>query len=588
VTVLVVLALVSIALAMSYSIMRSQMVGMQLQANNSRGNQARHAALAGLSVGLRQMRLSSWSGVGTPINGSISATDSYSVTFAAGDPQLASTDPDYGEYPYRVTVVSTGTSVDASQPTVFSTHQAQAVMKLIPRQLSPAPSGWSTMLGYTVYQLENKTVKLAVPCRLEGPVRLQGEIDVDSTYDWNDGPRSRYFSDLNLMRNGASEVQTIPYVALTSGSFSVSFGGATTGSIPYSASSATVQAALESLSAVGSGNVAVSDAGGSWTISFQGGLTNTNVPPVTVTYTNGSGIVTVITATTAIPGAFGTPDYRPFSGPLSMPTSETGSGSLGLLLNELGLAINNIPLASTTAPSLGSVATYRLFPGGPQYNLGQLPSVVSNTTLGPDPVTNPLGLFYASGTVDVESNVTFTGTLIVGNNLDINGTNVRILSHDIPALEGSSAPVRLPSVVTVGDFHVHNGAAATIQGAMYVVKKFLVTSGSAATALSIVGNVVVGQEVTIDERDEWASISDGQWDGYETAYQETLGTPGEVPFFPVWLATYQNRNYVPLVTVRPDAGSPVVHWPNSANPVYAVKDGDSGLHWDLVRWTNQL
>ncbi len=63
--VVVVLALVSVALAMSYAIMRSQMMSMRLQANNDRGNQARQVALTGLSAGLRSIRLSSWGGVGS-------------------------------------------------------------------------------------------------------------------------------------------------------------------------------------------------------------------------------------------------------------------------------------------------------------------------------------------------------------------------------------------------------------------------------------------------------------------------------------------------------------------------------------------
>jgi hypothetical protein len=123
---------------------------------------------------------------------------------------------------------------------------------------------------------------------------------------------------------------------------------------------------------------------------------------------------------------------------------------------------------------------------------------------------------------------------------------------------------------------------------MYVAKKFTVDSGSETTALSVTGNVIVGRELTVDQRNEWGSIVSSQWDTHDAAFQAQLGTPGEVPFFPVWLAADQSRNYVPLVTIQPDASAPVLHWQNSADPVYAVKTGDSGLHWDLVRWTNQL
>ena len=87
-TVLVVLALVSIALAMSYSLMRSQTTSTLLQSNSDRGHRARQAALAGMSAALRSMRLTTWTGVGSTLAGTINSTDSYSVAFSAGDPLL--------------------------------------------------------------------------------------------------------------------------------------------------------------------------------------------------------------------------------------------------------------------------------------------------------------------------------------------------------------------------------------------------------------------------------------------------------------------------------------------------------------------
>jgi hypothetical protein len=585
--VLVVLALISVALAMSYSIMRSQMTGVQLQANDDRGERARQAALAGLSAGLRSMRLADWAGVGSNLAATINATDSYSVTFAEGDAALVPESPDYADYPYRVTLTSTGTSIDPTQPTVSSTYQAQAVMRLIPRQLSTAPSNWSTLLSYTVYQWTNSSVYLAVPCHIEGPVRLQSGIELD-VYWWYSSPRSRYFSDLNLMRSGANEVKTITRNNGVGGTFTLSFNGATTAGIAYNASSTTVRSALQSLSTIGADNVSVTGGGSSWTVTFVGQLAATNVPSMNVNYANVWGSNVSMNVSTTSQGIPGTPDYRPFSGPVSAPTSLTNSTNLGLLTSQLALSVNNISVSATSVPTLGSPTTYRMYPGGPLYVAATLPASVSNTTLAANPVTNPLGIFYAVSDVTLGSNVNITGTVITGGDVNITGTNVQLSPHYVTPVAGSTAPVRLPTVIALDDFRVYGGAQATISGVVYVTDDFELPLGTEDTSLSITGNVLVGESLFVDRRTEWKNYSSGQWDSYYSSFQSQLSSPSGVPFFPMWLASNAGRNYVALVNVQPTIDAVTSQWQNLNNPLYAIKTGDNGLHWDLVRWTDRL
>lgn len=81
-----------------------------------------------------------------------------------------------------------------------------------------------------------------------------------------------------------NEVQTVTLgpPSPTGGTFTLAFSGQTTGTIAYNASAATVQTALEALSNIGSGNVAVTgSAGGTWTVTFQGTLAATNVAQMT-------------------------------------------------------------------------------------------------------------------------------------------------------------------------------------------------------------------------------------------------------------------------------------------------------------------
>lgn len=80
-----------------------------------------------------------------------------------------------------------------------------------------------------------------------------------------------------------NEVQTVELVPpAISGNFTLTFAGQTTANIAYNASAATVQAALEGLSNIGVGDVAVTgSAGGPWTVTFQGALGGTDVAELT-------------------------------------------------------------------------------------------------------------------------------------------------------------------------------------------------------------------------------------------------------------------------------------------------------------------
>jgi hypothetical protein len=117
-----------------------------------------------------------------------------------------------------------------------------------------------------------------------GNNRLQ-RFDSDGTFEWAVG-----FDVIapgkpgNLPQN--EQVSFSIGGAPLGGSFTLSFASVTTAAIPFNASPAQVQSALEGLSTIGSGNVAVTsptnpgggaDAGGPYTVEFIGALADTNV-----------------------------------------------------------------------------------------------------------------------------------------------------------------------------------------------------------------------------------------------------------------------------------------------------------------------
>ena len=68
-------------------------------------------------------------------------------------------------------------------------------------------------------------------------------------------------------------VEHLVTVTATGGTFTLTYGGATTAAIAEAATAATVQARLTALTTVGTGKVTVSDnAGGPWTVTFVAGI----------------------------------------------------------------------------------------------------------------------------------------------------------------------------------------------------------------------------------------------------------------------------------------------------------------------------
>ncbi len=156
-TLLVVMGLISISLALSYATLRSQATVVQLQHNSDRMANARHAALSGVTQGLRNMCQSNWAGVDTTLSGWLSPTESYTVTFTTGDPSLTSADPNYGDLPYRVTLLATGFAQDPANSAAIATYRIRAVTRLVPRKLADEPAGWDNLADYTVYQWKAAT-----------------------------------------------------------------------------------------------------------------------------------------------------------------------------------------------------------------------------------------------------------------------------------------------------------------------------------------------------------------------------------------------------------------------------------------------
>lgn len=107
---------------------------------------------------------------------------------------------------------------------------------------------------------------------------------------------------------GTDEVQTVTISGgATGGTFTITFGAATTSAIPYGSSAAVVQAALEALSTIGIGNILVTKALDVYTLVFRGALGSQNVAQVTASAAGLTGGTPAITPATTTAGVAGFP-----------------------------------------------------------------------------------------------------------------------------------------------------------------------------------------------------------------------------------------------------------------------------------------
>lgn len=203
-----VLGMLAITLAVSYALMRAQVQTSLLQNNSQTNVLARQAAEAGLMRAIRKMSIEGeWEGVGTTMTGNVDSQSSYSVTYTAGDASLLPADPNYSQYPYRVTVISTGTALNGGDATLPTTYTVSAVLQLVRRALntSAKPSRWDEMNAFTCYQWNASgsanNVDMDLPIQIQGDACLMGKLKFAQNYPPYTNPRQQYLQDLKLMKD---------------------------------------------------------------------------------------------------------------------------------------------------------------------------------------------------------------------------------------------------------------------------------------------------------------------------------------------------------------------------------------------------
>lgn len=227
---------------------------------------------------------------------------------------------------------------------------------------------------------------------------------------------------------GTDEVQTFTlYGTPTGGTFTLTYDGQTTGAIAYNASAATVDTALEALSNIGAGDVAVTGGplpGSALTITFGGALADTDVAEITCdpgSLTGGSISVSVAETTAGAAGLdddlehFWTCDQSSGDRYDSVGTADI-SGSLAAVTGHInnGMRVANVSAAVarssnvTTSSSFSIAGWFLINSGGPSFVVGDdnLGTSVSSTWLWSLTYSSVLSRFQATMQLSNGSNKT--------------------------------------------------------------------------------------------------------------------------------------------------------------------------------------
>lgn len=149
----------------------------------------------------------------------------------------------------------------------------------------------------------------------------------------------------------ANEVQTFDLGVASSGTFTITFQGSTTGNIAFNATPAVVQAALEALPNINPGDVTVTGGplpGTAVTLTFSGQYAGVNVAPITI-----DGTLTVgETITIASPTA---------GGSAGLATLDTMTGHL---LDDVKVRLNNGAGRSVAAMYWNGIVVESRLPAG--------------------------------------------------------------------------------------------------------------------------------------------------------------------------------------------------------------------------------
>lgn len=282
----------------------------------------------------------------------------------------------------------------------------------------------------------------------------------------------------------------------------------------------------------------------------------------------------------------GYPDYRPFTGTVRWPAYLQALHDLNALL------WLNVPLISLVPQypggdlqSPGTLNQYRIYPGGPVYSVPQLPDILADVNMVPNPLTNPCGLYFRSGNLTLQDNVQWTGTVIVTGDVIVSGSNLAIRAVPMLSISADKNAVELP-VLVCKNLRVEQGTGRQIEGLVGAFGEVQIKKSPDTTDITFLGKVFATR-FRIDPRTPWDSVD---WDKKLSDFQKQKPyATGDDRYFPLWLRQF-GLDPAPKVRFWDRPLAIAYHWKDASNTVYAPAPQDytaiesnPGLRWKIVR-----
>jgi RHS repeat-associated protein len=213
---------------------------------------------------------------------------------------------------------------------------------------------------------------------------------------WYDGSTPPTASSITTTQGGpTNEVQRVGHTGAAFGSFTLTYSGQTTAGITFNATAAQVLAALENLSNIGVGDVAVAKTQSGqtqeWQVTFQGALAASNVSQITI---NTGGLTPAPSAiqTTDTQGSAGNAEVQTvtLSGAtggtfrLTFGTEQTGDLAYNASAGTVETALDGLVGIDNVAVTGSAGGPYTITFGGTQAttNVSQISADVTNLTNG--------------------------------------------------------------------------------------------------------------------------------------------------------------------------------------------------------------
>lgn len=498
----VVLISVSMSMALAYAALSSQARGWQVRQNVQRQELARQAAESGAAIALHTMQSAAWSGVATPLSGTLNSdsqgTTSYSVTFLTIDGQTSPSAYPTGQ---GITTLSgssafhdsttNGLSVSSAESAAQATRQALQVLLRVTGQWQSATD-----------PLDLVTVSIEVGTELQP--RVPGRTII--------APDIPEATDIFANNGSYDAIQTYALFASSGSSLNQSLR-------------------------MRQGHCVD---GPSW---LTQGVSYTSTSNWSSTVRNEllQSIGSTYSQTTSGTTTFQYP--HPIAGPITIVSSLTAAETTDLSRLNVPHSTASTTLTPPTV-SFSDWTTYQLFQGGFTYSAHTLNGgTLDGDVLRPS-ASNPLGVFYRPGDLTIDDNVVIHGTLVCTGRVSFTGHNAIVASinwHDAtgsPLATTSDLFPRAPAIVA-NEINLGSSLRASIDGAVVLTARM--TGGNSSydfltdTDLSLSGTNATSAPI----RPPYSEVS--------LPSNVDLSSVDDSGLHAIWLAEGNSGNWFPII-----------------------------------------